>query len=315
MLFARGKRQHEAALALGVHRLAAQPARHLANVFRITDGKQPQIRPAKLQADAERLPLAHDDIGTEIARRRQRAQRDGFGIDNNQQRASGVGCLGNAREIRDATENIGILHHHARWLVGGNVGQQRRIVSLGVERRRAVGDAVAGKSRHRADDRDVMRVQPIVQKREVAAGDPAGHADRFPARGRAVIHRRIGHRAAIKPRDLRLEFEQHLQRALRDFGLIGCVGSEKFAALDQMVDTRRNMMAVGPRAKEEWPVAGRDVPGRQLAHMPFDGHLAEVQWQPFDRAIEPRGFGHVDKQIVDRGGPDRGEHRRTVGIG
>jgi hypothetical protein len=35
--------------------------------------------------------------------------------------------------------------------------------------------------------------------------------------------------AAEKARNLRLEFEQHLQRALRDFRLVGCVGGQEFA--------------------------------------------------------------------------------------
>jgi hypothetical protein len=42
--------------------------------------------------------------------------------------------------------------------------------------------------------------------------------------------------AAEQPRDLRLELEQHLQRALRDFRLIGRVGGQELAALDQVID-------------------------------------------------------------------------------
>jgi hypothetical protein len=54
-----------------------------------------------------------------------------------------------------------------------------------------------------------------------------------------------------QPRDLGLEFEQHLQRALRDFRLIGRVGGQELAALDQVIDAGRDMVAIGPCPQEE----------------------------------------------------------------
>jgi hypothetical protein len=78
--------------------------------------------------------------------------------------------------------------------------------------------------------------------------DPPSHANRFPACRRAVVHGRIGNIASEKTRNLRLEFEQHLQRALRDFGLIGRVGRQKFAALYHMIHRRRHMMLIGAAA-------------------------------------------------------------------
>ena len=83
-----------------------------------------------------------------------------------------------------------------------------------------------------------MRMQTGREDRLAPLGDPRRHANRFPARGRAVVHRGIGNVAAEQSRHLRLEFEQHLQRALRDFGLVGRVGGQEFAALDEVVDTR-----------------------------------------------------------------------------
>src|SRR3546814_2535062 len=83
-----------------------------------------------------------------------------------------------------------------------------------------------------------MGMKPRREQRLAAAGDAPRHHDRFPAGGRAVVHRRIGDVGAEQARNLALELEQHLQRALRDFGLIGRVGGQEFAALDQMVDAR-----------------------------------------------------------------------------
>jgi hypothetical protein len=54
--------------------------------------------------------------------------------------------------------------------------------------------------------------------------------------GRAVIHRGVGDLHAGQQRHLGLEFEQILQRALRDFRLIGRVAGEEFRTLDQMID-------------------------------------------------------------------------------
>src|SRR3546814_16958523 len=54
MLLARRERQHKAALAVGIDRLAAQASRHLADIFGLA-GEAATIRPAELEADAERL--------------------------------------------------------------------------------------------------------------------------------------------------------------------------------------------------------------------------------------------------------------------
>ena len=54
-------------LPVGVDRLAAQPAGHLADVFLLA-AEQPDIGPAELQADADRLALADDDVGVHLAR-------------------------------------------------------------------------------------------------------------------------------------------------------------------------------------------------------------------------------------------------------
>ena len=52
MLFARRECQHKTALPLRVDRLATQASRHLAHKLFLA-GKEPDIRPAKLQANAQ----------------------------------------------------------------------------------------------------------------------------------------------------------------------------------------------------------------------------------------------------------------------
>src|SRR5437762_2661903 len=57
MLFARRKRQNEAASPLGIYRLTRKSARHLAQEF-LTGRKQPDIGPAEIQPVAQRLTFA-----------------------------------------------------------------------------------------------------------------------------------------------------------------------------------------------------------------------------------------------------------------
>src|SRR3546814_4965934 len=76
------------------------------------------------------------------------------------------------------------------------------------------------------------------------AGDAAGHDDRLPACGRAVIHGGVGDVAAVEPRHLRLKLEQRLERALRDLGLVRRVAGQELAALDEVVDARRTVVAI-----------------------------------------------------------------------
>ena len=77
MLLARRERQHPAALAVGIHRFAAQPSRHLAQEF-FTHGEEPDMRPAEAHGIAERLAFGRDYVGPHIPRRHQGAERHDF---------------------------------------------------------------------------------------------------------------------------------------------------------------------------------------------------------------------------------------------
>ena len=93
VLLAGRERQHEAAPALGVDGLAAQPARHLAHEL-LARREQADIGAAEVQRVADRLALADDDVGAHLARRLQQAERHRLGDHHDQQRAGGVGRLG-----------------------------------------------------------------------------------------------------------------------------------------------------------------------------------------------------------------------------
>ena len=103
MLFPGGQRQHEPALPVGIHRLAAQPPRHLPHIF-VARRKQPQIRPAKVQAVADGLTLANDDVGSHLPRRPDRAEGHDFGDHHDQQRALGVASCRKISQIGNMSE-------------------------------------------------------------------------------------------------------------------------------------------------------------------------------------------------------------------
>ena len=310
MLLAGGERQHEAALAIGIDRFAAQPARHLADeLFRTAE--QAKVRPAELQTDAQRLPLAHNDVGAKVARRFEQAERHRFRHHGNQQRAPGVGSLGNSGKVRHATENVGILDDDAGRF-GVNRSNQCGFVNLCGQGRGAPVDHVTGKARHGLGRFGIVRVQPIGQNGAAAARDAGGHGDGLPAGGRAVIERGIGHVRAEQPGNLRLELEQDLQRPLGDFRLVGRIGREELATLDQVIDRGGNVVAIGPSTQEKRRVTRREVLPRQPAHMAFHGHFAGVERQAGDRCRLQAIGRDVSEKGVDVIDPDLRQHGTAI---
>jgi hypothetical protein len=136
--------------------------------------------------------------------------------------------------------------------------------------------------------------------------DPPRHHDRLPAGGRAVVHRGVGDFAAVKPRHLGLEFEQGLQRPLRDLRLIGRVAGQELAALDQMVDAGRECGGGRRRSRGRRalpPPQGCVAPSRPACR----STAISLAWsaRPSILRVEPRRLGHVDEQVIDRCGADR----------
>ena len=217
-------------------------------------------------------------------------------------------------QIGDAAEDVGILDDHARRIVV-DLRDQPVEVHLGHQPRVGRVEHVAGELGHRVRHRHVMRVKTRRQDRLAALGDATRHHDRFPARGRAVVHRRVGDVGAEQPRDLRLELEQHLQRALRDLWLVRRVGGQELAALDQVIDAGGNMMLVRAATEEKRGFTRGEVLLGECGHVAFDRHFGGVHRQVADGAVEAGGLGNVDEEIIDRRGADDGEHRLAVGLG
>ena len=160
-----------------------------------------------------------------------------------------------------------------------------------------------------------MWMKPGGEDRILPLGDAPSHADCFPAGGRSVIHRGIGDVATKQPRNLRLEFEQHLERALRDFRLVRRIGGQELAALDQVIDARRDVMFICATAEEERMMRRRHILPGECREMPLDRHFAGMVGQARNRTGQPRFSGDVDEQVVNRCRADCRQHRLPVGLG
>ena len=162
-------------------------------------------------------------------------------------------------------------------------------------------------SRERAHDLRVMGMQPAREDSLAAARDAMGHQHGLAAAGRAVVHGGVRNFHAGEVGHLRLELEQHLQRALRDFRLVGRVARQKFRALDEMVDARGHMVPVSPCADEERRGASRDVARGHAREHALDVEFALAARQ-IERRLQQLVGGHVGKERVDVCGADAREH-------
>ena len=188
----------------------------------------------------------------------------------------------------------------------------RRCPPCRADRPASADDRRAAPFRQRLGDGAIVRMQPTRQHGLLAPRDPVRHQHRFAARGRAVVHRGVGDIHAGQQRHLRLELEQHLQRALRDFRLIRRVARQELGALDQVIDARRHVMPVRAGADEERHRAGSGVARGEPADLALDRDLA-LRQREGRQFLEQLAARHIGKEVVDRTDADLGEHVRPVG--
>ena len=221
-----------------------------------------------------------------------------------------MGGLRQRGVVGDIAEQVRILDDDAGGLL---VDARRQVLAAG-------GHGRAGLQREALEARErrrgvaVMRVEIAGDHRLRAPGDAVRHRHGL-GRGRgAVIHGGVGHLHAGQQADLGLELEQVLQRALGDFRLVGRVGGEELAALDQVVHGRRDVVAVAAGPAEEGACARRPVPRGKPREPPLDLEFAGMVRQ-VHRPGQQRALGHVREQSLHRRRADRPEHLAAVGVG
>ncbi len=195
------------------------------------------------------------------------------------------------RVVLNTAENVWILDHDAGGLI---INQIVKLVGGCLLFRVPVATGNFGIAILAIGFRDftVMRMQTTRQNRFLAPCCAARHQNGFRARRCPVPHRCVGHIHAGDRCHLGLEFEQILQRTLRDFRLIGGIGRQEFTTLDDVIDRGRNMVAIRPRTQEARHAGRAHVFGGHFRHVAFDLQFAQMMGQ-IDRLGQQRAFGHV----------------------
>ncbi len=125
-----------------------------------------------------------------------------------------------------------------------------------------------------------------------AAGEAFGHEDRFGGGGGAVPHGGVGDFLAGEFRHQRLKFENGLQGALADFGLIGRVGGEEFATQENRVGYDRTQVVIHAGAEKA-----------AVADGIFSGTVTEI----LDQLGFRKGAGQVERAVEAQRFGNRGE--------
>ena len=155
--------------------------------------RRPEVRPAVLGRDAQRLALARGDVGAELARRREHRERDRL-HDRHEQRAGGVGERARPRPSARGCRT--------RW--AGRAGRPRPVD----RRRRAPARAQPGRSCRRrsvgsssSDMPAALEVGPrrieVVAMDRAADQDPRGRVARTVIRAASAVAAR---RRSARPR-------------------------------------------------------------------------------------------------------------------
>ena len=222
----------------------------------------------------------------------------------------GMGLGGDRLEVTQIAEDVGVLDDDAGGLV---IDLGEDVLACGDVRRQG-HDLIAGHGGEGAHDLGVVRMQAARQQGLFALRHAVGHQHGLAGAGRAVIHRGVGDLHAGQRRDLRLELEEVLQRALRDLGLVGRVAGQEFRALDQMVHRGGDMVLVGAGPDEERHGRGRNVAGRHPRQDALDLELP-LGTRQIDRRLQQLVGRHVGEQGIDIGDADAGQHVLAVGVG
>ena len=123
VLLAGLERQAVGRPALGVLRDADEPPGQVPLVL-VLRGEEGGVRPAVAHRHAEALGRAERHVRPELPRRAQEGQGEEVGR-HHEQRARGVGALGEAREVADDAVRGRVLHEDAEELLAGEVDRPR----------------------------------------------------------------------------------------------------------------------------------------------------------------------------------------------
>ena len=268
VLFAGLEGQDISGAAGGVGGAPHESAGHLADVLLLA-AEQAEVGAAKGWRDAQGLAFAGDDVGAEMAGGAQHSHSEGVGGDD-EEGAVGVGGGCQVVQVVEGAVEVGVLGDDAGGGLSDGAGGGGGGEGVNGD---ALGLAVGG------DDLSVGRGDGVAEDDLLAAGDAAGHQDGFGQAGGAVVHSGVGDVHSVEGADHRLEFEDDLEGALGDFGLVRGVGGEELAAGHEGLDGGRHKMVVGAGAEEGGAAGQGAVAGCQIAEFALDVQFGHWGWQ------------------------------------
>ncbi len=272
VLFAGREGQAEGPVAVFVHRLAGETARHLADVFFRT-GEEAEVRSAEPGGDAEALSFAAHHVETETAAAGKQSERRRLRHHLHREGAARAGGLGDPGKVLDDAEEVGRLHCNAarfRGCCADPVGIESPVGSGGD------GDDVdAGGPGIGLQNPPVHGVDRLRHHGGVAfsALNAVAEEHRFDQRRGAVVQRGVGHLELGEAGHQSLELEDDLEGALRNLGLVRCVGGEELRPRQHRVDDRGLDVAVDAGAEKARHAGHREVFGRHPRQRQPDGFL------------------------------------------
>ena len=301
VLLARLQREPVRGLAVRVDADADEPPGQAALVV-VAAGEVAGVRAAAAHRHAEALGRSAGDVGAELAGRRDERQREQVGSDDER------------RAVRVDARRVGaqVVQRAARRR---QLREDSEVVAAVEQRRPLVGrvgedDLKAERLGARAQHLDRLRVAVAGDHDRVAlALDAApGQRHRLGGGGRFVEHRRVRDRHAREVADHRLEVDERLEAALRDFRLVGRVSGVPGRALEHVAqDDARRVRAVVALADEALEHA---VLRRDRAQLGERLGLAERRRQPHRRRPRDRRGHHLLDQRPARRGADHRQHVR-----
>ncbi len=258
------------------------------------------MRAAESERHAEALRVADDDVGAELAGRRQQRQREQVG-GGRDQHLRGVGAGDDRSDVDDGAVIVGVLQQRAEHL--GRVDDPCvRSADLEPDPERFGAALQHGHG---------LRKDPVRDQEDAAVGrllrrHPMQQRHRLAGRGRLVEQRRPGHRQAGEIGDDGLEVEQRFETALGDLGLVGRVRGVPARVLEHAAANHTGRDRVVVAETDEAPQHGVG-----LGHGGEPGHVLvlrlAVGQRHWCRPADGGGNGFVD-QRVERRRANRRQH-------
>lgn len=268
----------------------------------VARGQVTGMGPAKTHRYAETLRRTHDDIGAHLARRGQQRERQRIGADDDQC----VRLVRRAdlrRQFADRTCGARILQYQCERLCRFD---RRQIGWRDIDQR--YPDRSRARRQHGARLR--MQVGRHRQYIRLRPADGVCHRHRLGRGGALVQQRRVGDLHRCQVADHRLEVEQCLQPALRDFRLIGCVGGVPAWVLQHIpLDYGRRVRAVIAHADQRFFAC---VLRRQRAQLGDHRRLVDRRRQVQRLVGADRGWHGLRRQLIQRGRSHFVQHRGDV---